>query len=923
MKIHYYRLSLPILLFLIFFFINLSYGFDCSSPVRIMPLGDSITEGTYGNQDTRTESYITGYRQPLFLALQSSNYNVDFVGSLISGELATPLFDADHEGHPGYFDEQIASGIYDWLTANPADIVLLHIGTNDLYVYSGDTSTTDVENILNEIFRFNKNITVVLALIINQSPPSSAVTQFNINLAAMAGKRIAAGDKIVLVDMEHALDYTTDMTENLHPNDSGYDKMARVWFNALTPLLPVCPSSSQSPQIQGNGTLRVNPANPRYFTDNTGKAIYLTGSHTWNNLQDQWTTDPPPAFDFTGYLDFLQKYNHNFIRGWHWELTKDTYDGVTYDYTQPFPWPRTGPGLALDGKPKFDLSQFNQDYFDRIRARAIAAGQRGIYLSIMFFDGFGIQYSSAPWRWNGHPFNKYNNINGINGDPNNNGIGTETQTLQIPAITALQDAYVKKVIDTVNDLDNVLYEISNESGTFSTDWQYHMINLIKNYESQLPKQHPVGMTSEYSGGLDSTLLSSPADWISPGQYVSTYQKNPPAADGNKVILLDTDHLGGHYGDGNWVWKSFTRGYNPIYMDSYGYPGGSLPDESARLNMGYTLQYANKMNLELMAPRGDLCSTSYCLANPGTEYLVYQPSSLTPFSVNLPSGLYNYEWFDPSSGMVNSTGSVTSSGGNIIFSAPFTGYAVLYLSVKNQVPTVATPTITPNGGQFSSPVTVTLQTSTTGAAITYTLDGTDPTQGSTTYTGPFTLSSSATVKAKAFLTGYAGSGTATASFSIIQSTAYPIPGRIEAEDYKPGGEGVGYHDTTPGNSGGAYRNDNVDIEPTTDVGGGYDVGWIATGEWLAFDVNIAQAGLYDITARVASAVSGTKSLHITIDGQNVTGSMSFTTSSGWQSWTNVTKQGVNLPAGIHELRIYMDANSFNVNYINIVPSSRSS
>jgi len=69
-----------------------------------------------------------------------------------------------------------------------------------------------------------------------------------------------------------------------------------------------------------NGPLRVSQANPRYLADAGGKPVYLTGSHTWNNLQDMGETNPPPAFDFNGYLDFLERHHHNFIRLWRWEL---------------------------------------------------------------------------------------------------------------------------------------------------------------------------------------------------------------------------------------------------------------------------------------------------------------------------------------------------------------------------------------------------------------------------------------------------------------------------------------------------------------------------------------------------------------------------------------------------------------------------
>ena len=68
------------------------------------------------------------------------------------------------------------------------------------------------------------------------------------------------------------------------------------------------------------GPLGHSTANPRYFADGSGKPVYLTGSHTWASLQDIGLSNPPPAFDFTGYLDFLDRHHHNFIRLWRWEF---------------------------------------------------------------------------------------------------------------------------------------------------------------------------------------------------------------------------------------------------------------------------------------------------------------------------------------------------------------------------------------------------------------------------------------------------------------------------------------------------------------------------------------------------------------------------------------------------------------------------
>lgn len=147
----------------------------------------------------------------------------------------------------------------------------------------------------------------------------------------------------------------------------------------------------------------------------------------------------------------------------------------------------------------------------------------------------------------------------------------------------------------------------------------------------------------------------------------------------------------------------------------------------------------------------------------------------------------------------------------------------------------------------------------------------------------------------------------------------LPGRLQAEDYKAGGEGVGYHDLTSGNSGGGYRSDNVDIQATTDAGGGYNVGWIAAGEWLAYDVSVGQTGAYALTLRLASAVSGTKRAIVSVDGTQVA-SFSFTDASGWQSWRSVTVSGVKLAAGNHTLRISMSTSNFNVNWLDAVLKS---
>ncbi len=449
------------------------------------------------------------------------------------------------------------------------------------------------------------------------------------------------------------------------------------------------------------GPLKAHPDNPRYFADGTGKAIYLVGSHTWSNMKDMGKTDPPTPFDFDAYLDFMQQYNHNFIRLWTWELSKYAYN-ESITYAQPFPWQRTGPGTALDGKPKFDLEKLDQDYFDRLRSRVVAAYDRGIYISIMLFEGHGLHASLAPWCWDGDPFNVSNNVNGINGDPDGDGRGIETQTMQIPAVTKLQETYVRKVIDTVNDLDNVLYEVVNESGSYSTAWQYHIIDYVHDYEKSKPKQHPIGMTFQFARaeehkGKNAALFDSPADWISPNPD-GGYRDNPPVDNKGKVILNDTDHLWGIGGNQAWVWKSFCRGLNPIFMDPYSetqygendsawtdhLTGKTVLDprwEPIRKSMGYTLKYASRMDLASAKPHNDLASTKYCLANPGVEYLVYLPDGgEVTVDLSAASGTVVVEWFNLSTDETTSA-EVAAGGVKQDFVAPFSGDAVLYVTAS--------------------------------------------------------------------------------------------------------------------------------------------------------------------------------------------------------------------------------------------------
>ena len=357
-----------------------------------------------------------------------------------------------------------------------------------------------------------------------------------------------------------------DPAGQLRPDDA---VLARPF--TVKPVTIVHRSTSERAADQPGGPLRVLPANPRYFTDGSGRAIYLTGTHTWNNFQD--TTEPgaAKAFDFHRYLDFLSSNHHNFIRMWTWEAPRWgpwTKEDLSWF---PMPYERSATPGAGDGGNKFDLNRFNQAYFDRLKDRVSTALSRRIYVSVMLFNGGSIGNRKWPDRahknpWNSHPFRKTNNINGIDGDPNADNQGWETHTWPPPqGIWAYQEAYIRKVVDTVNDLDNVLYEVTNEDpDSTMRDWNYRVIEAVHQYEATKPKRHPVGMSQLWA---DSAMLwESPADWIAPG-----LDKNDPlAADGRKVVIVDSDHIEpGLPASTDLVWKCYLRGHSLISMEHGG------------------------------------------------------------------------------------------------------------------------------------------------------------------------------------------------------------------------------------------------------------------------------------------------------------------------------------------------------------------
>lgn len=305
------------------YYLSRDYCRTHAEPVGIMPLGDSITYDDRSG-DSRTSGEKTGYRWPLWTWLDNSAYWIDFVGSQSSGGDKFP--DPQNAGFPGYsvneLETLLATGPY--LASFPStEVVLLHIGTNDLD--AGPTEdTSGIKNILDEIDAFNQHITVVLARIIERVTDDGRTNLFNNAVENMANNRISSGDKIIIVDMEdganlvYAEDKTYpyddgDMYDTWHPNnvvdplstdDSGYSKMADVWFAELENFLP----QSSLPSITSTQLTTAHVSTPySYDVDASGlpDASFLLTSNPPGMTIDsatgviQWTPGPNDYLDYS------------------------------------------------------------------------------------------------------------------------------------------------------------------------------------------------------------------------------------------------------------------------------------------------------------------------------------------------------------------------------------------------------------------------------------------------------------------------------------------------------------------------------------------------------------------------------------------------------------------------------------------------
>lgn len=201
--------------------------------IQILPLGDSITQA---------DKHTNSYRRPLWFLLQEANYNVDFIGSTSThhqGDAPTPDFDLDHEGHWGWRTDEIYSELPTWLESYTPDVVLLHLGTNDIFQGTSVDNTLDnLTQIVDALRADNPNVTILAAQVIPHTRGDRpSLEAFNDALPTWVDTVTTAESPVILVDQASSIDPEAHLYDGVHPNKHGEEVMASVWFSVLEDVI--------------------------------------------------------------------------------------------------------------------------------------------------------------------------------------------------------------------------------------------------------------------------------------------------------------------------------------------------------------------------------------------------------------------------------------------------------------------------------------------------------------------------------------------------------------------------------------------------------------------------------------------------------------------------------------------------------------
>jgi hypothetical protein len=454
--------------------------------------------------------------------------------------------------------------------------------------------------------------------------------------------------------------------------------MMRHWSPTL--VIPLLLAATTLPAAPSD-PIALHPQNPHYFLWRDKPTILITSGEHYGAVLSR-------AFDFKTYLATLQGHGFNLTR---------TFSGAYCEPVGAFkienntlapardnllcPWARSDTPGYPNGGNKFDLTRWDNAYFQRLTDFVAAAGQRGIVVELVLFCPF---YEDVMWHLS--PMNARNNVNGVGELPR-----TEVYTLKNGGLLAVQDAMVRRIVDALKDFDNVYYEICNEPyfGGVTEQWQEHIAQTIVQAEAGLSKKHLIAQNIANK----SKKIENPNPSVS---IFNFHYAKPP------VTVAENYHLNKAIGDDETgfagedrvkpyrleAWDFLVAGgavfSNLDYSFTVGHeqgnasinaPGGGGPELRRQLQI--LKEFIQGFDFVQMKPDDSVVKTKLlkgvtarALSEPGHAYAVYiNGNDLTELALELPAERYQAEWLNTKTGQVDRTESFKHGGGPHMLRVP--------------------------------------------------------------------------------------------------------------------------------------------------------------------------------------------------------------------------------------------------------------
>ncbi len=414
--------------------------------------------------------------------------------------------------------------------------------------------------------------------------------------------------------------------------------------------------------------LTVYSSNRHYFVNNGQQVVFIGTGQILPGIK---------SGGYRSYIDNLAAHNVNYARVWHllvWDATN------AY-----FPWARDGGGTANDGLPKYNLTHWDSTFWSNIKDMCAYAQSKNIYVSIMLFDECGIEApeTSTDHRWNWHPFNPQNNVNGLS-LPTSPDAVPEFYSLTNGALKSLQEQYVSKLIAETSGYPNVIYEICNEY-TGPWNWEKYWIDYVTARCSNMISVNRLG-TFPSNYWTDSNIDMVKFHWGTLYASASNQNMNSNYSQGRAINYDETPELTSitYKNYRNMLWGSFTGGGH-IHLEN-GENAGAACDAVMYAN---NFLQSNGVHFWEMTPNNSLVTSSpggsaYTLAKPGSEYIVYINGTRASSSmgISLTSGLtYSAKAYNPSNG----TYTTLSVSGNTVSGIPsYSEDIVVYIKATGAV-----------------------------------------------------------------------------------------------------------------------------------------------------------------------------------------------------------------------------------------------